>query len=89
MAYGHGDAAKEDGLIITPETVGYVATDERGEVDETSVGAVDLRGCRAVEESGHEVEDEEGPHAVVAETLGHARGKDEVQTAGVGLCRHR
>ena len=46
MAGGHERGAENDGAALAEQTVGEQAAEDRGEIDEAGVEAVDLRGER-------------------------------------------
>ena len=84
LTYGHQDGSPEDGATDAPVLVGNVSADEGGQIDQTGVASVD-GGCRLfVKKKGMgQKQDEDGPHAVVAETFGRAGGENQVKTFGV------
>src|SRR5207244_9206391 len=86
MAAGDDDAAIEHGAALAEEAVGEPTAGESGQVDHRRVEAVDrtrLRGLPAEapggERGGHE-EQQERPHAVVAEAFPHL-GEEEGREA--------
>jgi hypothetical protein len=86
---GHQDTTGQDGAAITPVAVGNVAANQRREINQAGVAAVDVSGVGLVEQQGldHE-QDKDGAHAVVAEALPHLRDKEQIQPFGMGSGGH-
>jgi len=69
LSDGHADATREDATTVAPIAVGYVASDEGGEIDEAGEGAVNFCGAGHGEQGCHHIKRQERSHTVVRETL--------------------
>ena len=75
LTRGHEDGTDQDGTALTEEGIGQPAADDRGDVDQTGIDAVQLEGVglgpahAAVGGHVSQIEDEHGTHAVVGESL--------------------
>ena len=89
LADCHHHRSPEDGTADAPVFVGNVAANQRCQIDQSGVAAVDGGGVLLVEKKClGEKQDEDGTHAVVTETLCRAGGEDKVKTFGMSGCTH-
>lgn len=89
MTGGNDDAANEDGIFQTQQPVSRPAAGHGQQIDGGGVRPIDQRRLRvgiaqpAVFVAGRHVQNEERPHAVVAETLPQFREKQGHQANGM------
>ena len=75
LPHGHHDGAENDGATLTEEGIGQPATDERCDVDQTCIDAIQLEGiglrpAQATGSSlGSQIEHQQGAHAVVGKSF--------------------
>ena len=75
----HQDAANKNSPSVAPITVRHITANERCQINQTGVVAINFGRQRFVEQQGFNHEQcEDGAHAVVAETLPHFGKKQEV-----------
>ena len=89
LAGGHEHGAKQDGAALTQEGICQPAADDRRDVDQTGIDAIQLEGIRLgpahAAVGGHvgQIEDEHGTHAVVGEPLPEFGTKEQKKPFGV------
>ena len=85
----HHDGSPEDRTADAPVFVGNISADKRGEVDQSGVAAVDGSGVFFVEQQGLcQEQNENSPHAIVAETFCGTGGENQVKSFRVFGCAH-
>ena len=85
----HHDGSPEDRTADAPVFVGNISADKRGEVDQSGVAAVDGGGVFFVEQQGLcQEQNENSPHAIVAETFCGTGGENQVKSFRVFGCAH-
>ena len=72
-----------------PQYLSAISADKRGEVDQSGVAAVDGSGVFFVEQQGLcQEQNENSPHAIVAETFCGTGGENQVKSFRVFGCAH-
>ena len=84
MAEGQQDRTEQHRLALADELVGQIAANNRSDINERGVGAVDDVGFLFRKHPVlNEVEDQQRSHAVVGEALPHLRHEEQEQSLGV------
>ena len=86
---GHQQSSDDDGNSLAQQTIGQHSSDERRHVNQSRIRAIHCvrAGVVVAEKPLHHVEDQQGSHAVVRESLPHF-GKEQVEQT-CGMTKHR